>query len=253
MQIEFGRWVFVPHLVLTLMVILLLPLLLSLSYWQWQRAHEKQSMLDAFAISQTQNPVALVITPLNQIKPYQAIVVTGTFAQTPTLLLDNQIHEGRAGFDILGFFKIEDSEKEVLINLGWVPRNTERQNLPVLPPLPSGKMTLKGYAYFPSDRSLVLGINLERMADHKILIQKIDFEQMNRLADEASLAHPASKLLPVVLLADPDLNYPLVRDWQPPTTISPATHYGYAVQWLLLACTLCILYLIFCCKRKPHA
>ena len=253
MQIEFGRWVFVPHLVLTVMVILLLPLLLGLSYWQWQRAHEKQSMLDAFTISQTQTAISLVETPLNQINPYQAITVTGIFVQTPLLLLDNQIHEGRAGFDLLGFFKIQDTEKEVLINLGWIPRNTERQNLPVLPPLPSGKMTLKGQAYFPSDRALVLGVNIERMPDHKILLQKIDFEQINTILAETTTARPVPTVLPIVILAAPDLSYPLVRDWQPPTTISPATHYGYAVQWLLLACTLCLLYLIFCCKRKPHA
>jgi surfeit locus 1 family protein len=234
------KWVFSPHRWLTVLVILLLPILLSLAYWQWQRGVFKQSMLDAFAVSQTTLPfVGQASLPL---PPYQSIRVQGHFKPAYQFFLDNQMHDGKAGFQVLIPFELETSKEWLLVNLGWLQRNAKRVLLPEFPAVSTEEMILTGRTYLPSQNYLLLGTHLEEITPNKMIIQTLDFQRLSEF-----LQHD---LVPLVLLQDPDTNLPFVRDWQPPQTMPPAKHYGYALQWLLLAITLVILYFVFCTRKE---
>jgi len=232
MQISWpNRW-------LTVLVIILLPILLSLSYWQWQRGLYKQSMLDAFAVSQT--TISFTGSQSLPVVPYQSIRIQGHFKPEYQFFLDNQMHNGRAGFYVLIPFELENKEW-MLVNLGWLPRHQQRIQLPTFPAVNSATVTLTGRTYFPSQNYLLLGTHLEEVQPDKIIIQTLDFERLQTFSHH--------DLLPMVMLQDPEANIPFVRDWQPVKTLPPAKHYGYALQWLLLAITLVILYIILCIRK----
>lgn len=240
MQIRTRYFLFKPHFGLSLLVIFFLPILLGLAYWQLQRGLHKQELLNTYHLSQTETAVNLHGQSSLPLKEFQPVRVTGKFASPYRFYLDNQIYAGRAGFEILAPLQLTTGEW-LLINLGWLPRNIKRDELPKLPPLPQEVITLQGRADFPSPNYLVLGTRLEKLSEYNLIIQAIDYPELNQVL--------GFTLLPVVLLTDADSNTPFTRDWQPPANMPPAKHFGYAAQWLLLAMTLCVLYVIFCTKR----
>lgn len=219
---------------LIILLIIFLPILLGLAYWQLQRGLYKQSMLDAYTVSQT--TLDFLGNPSLPMAPYQPIRMKGHFQTQYQFLLDNQMHEGRAGFHILVPFALESNGEWVLVNLGWLPRHAKRLELPAIPTIPPTLETITGRSYFPSEKHLLLGTHLEKITATETIIQTIDFPKL-----EAFLHHP---LLPLVMLADPTPNSGFIRDWQPAKTLPPEKHYGYALQWLLLAITLVILSVI---------
>jgi surfeit locus 1 family protein len=234
------HWTFKPHLGLTVLVIFLLPILLGLSYWQWQRGLSKDALLATY--QQNQHARSIVFQGKNSLPlaAFQPLTVTGTLDMQHQFYVDNQIYAGRAGFEVIIPLQLNNGEW-LLVNLGWLPRHTQRLELPTFPKQLSKEITITGRADFPSHQYLLLGTYLEKNQDNKFIIQAIDFDKLSEFLGVS--------LLPIVVLLDPQPATPFIRDWQPPTTMPPEKHYGYALQWLFLAITLCILYGVFCLKR----
>ena len=97
LSLRLGHWEFSPGLIPTLAVILLLPLLLSLGFWQMHRAVAKQQLLNQFAQRSQQAP-----QPLADYEPvYTPVQVTGYYDSAHPILLDNRIVNHQAGYDVL--------------------------------------------------------------------------------------------------------------------------------------------------------
>ncbi len=245
MKITLGKKVLhwhKPHWVLTLLVVVLTPFLLSLSYWQWQRAHYKEEILRDYENSLSAQPVAFTGQDALPITEYQPMTIQGKFDTEHLFFLDNAIYEGRAGFEVLAPFQLKSGEW-MLVNLGWMPRNPERQELPITPELPANKVILSGRADIPNNKYLLLGTYLEAVSEKELIIQAIDLDRL-----QGFLGH---SFLPIILLADPEANSPYVRDWNPKAILLPATHYGYSMQWALLSMTLVILYIVYSTNSRP--
>src|ERR1700730_13641815 len=97
LSLRFGHWEFIPNLVPTLAVILLLPLLISLGFWQMHRAVAKQQLLNQFAMRSQQAP-----QPLADYEPiYTPVQVAGNYDNAHPILLDNRIVNHLSGYDVL--------------------------------------------------------------------------------------------------------------------------------------------------------
>src|SRR5690606_19532584 len=110
-----------------------------LGFWQLERMHAKQAMLDAVAnvLDRHQaRPLAVAADPRRS-TGYDWSAGDGRFADVPPILLDNQGRNERPGVRAYRVF-LPDSGTPLLVELGWLPLPGDR-TLPAVP-LPANTM-----------------------------------------------------------------------------------------------------------------
>lgn len=240
MALRIGRFEFRPGLWPSVVVLLLLALLISLGFWQLDRAEQKRVLLEAYG--DRPHDTAIQLTADFAPGPdwrYRRVQATGAYIAGRQFLLDNRVYRGRAGYHVLTPLRIADSDVLVLVNRGWVPQGATRAELPSLP-APGGDQHIEGIIDFPPDKVFSLGEGEDRDPGWPKVLQRV------RLDLQAQQLH--ARLLPLVLLLAPEQPGGFVREWTP-VVIGPERHVGYAVQWFALAAALVILYMLANLKR----
>ncbi|PTB99833.1 SURF1 family protein, partial [Thalassospira xiamenensis] len=120
----------------TLITLLAIAFLVKLGFWQLDRAAEKQKLFDDFAIQQ-QTP--LDISQPSETLPvrFRSVKATGIFDSERYLLRDNQMHDGKVGYQVIALLKVETDVAFIPVNLGWVPAPVLRSELPAVD-IPAG-------------------------------------------------------------------------------------------------------------------
>lgn len=233
---------FDPEWRITLFALVMVPLMVGLGFWQLQRADEKAALAASFAQRQVQPPA-----PLAELweKPREALTyapaqLTGTFLQDEYFLLDNRIHAGRFGYEVLAIMRLEDSDNTVLVNRGWIAGDPARLVLPEVPAVP-GVVSLSGHVYVaPGEPYLLAEQQLESGWPKRIQAVQIDKIQPSILA-----INGGGSVFPYPVRINADEAAALAVDWQV-INVSPQKHQGYAVQWFAMAFVLFIFYLLRC-------
>src|SRR6056300_618045 len=93
---------FRPGLWPTLATLILLPFLTGLGIWQLERAGWKQDMVDRHAARIRKPAVELrSLLPVTADSQYRTVTASGRYDIAHQLLLDNRLHQGRAGYHVL--------------------------------------------------------------------------------------------------------------------------------------------------------
>jgi len=167
------------------------------------------------------------------------VVISGRWLPERTVFLDNRPMDGRVGFFVVTPLVLADEATTVLVQRGWLPRNSaERSQLPPLH-TPAGMVTVQGRVAASPSRLYELGA-----AARGPIRQNLD------LAEFA--AEMGRSLLPLAVIeATPD-GAPdgLLRHWSAPD-LGLQKHYGYAFQWFALSALILGLYVWFQLLR-PH-
>lgn len=230
-----GQREFSPRPIPTLITLLLLPILISLGFWQLDRAEQKREILRNYQLQQGEPALNLNKHALTQeFYPYQRIEVTGRFDLTRQFLLDNKVYQGRAGYQVITPLLLRDSNKAVLVNRGWIPQMASRQELPVIP-TPAENLSISGQLKLEMGNGLRLGESGLQHNSWPKVVQWLEIEQI-----EKQLGYQVQNF---VLLEDPASPAGFVRDWYI-KKISPEKNTSYAVQWFALALALVIIYLV---------
>lgn len=223
-------WIFRWHWVLidSLAVIMLL----SLAQWQWHRAADKQEILRT--ISQWQaNPTASLADLLSgeNAGDGRQIAFAARWVSPFIWLLDNQIVNGRPGYDVVIPVKkngIEWQEAKaelqntiVLINLGWIAAPLSRNEFPEVN-IP--KEFFVNGIYRSQPGGILLGKNIEDKGTWPMRIQKINNDQLDDFL-------PAP-LIPGAIYQQQGSPFEIHYS---PVVLPPERHRAYALQWLLLA------------------
>jgi surfeit locus 1 family protein len=166
---------------------------------------------------------------------YRKLEVRGVFDAAHTILLDNRIYKGVAGYHVLTPLIIDGGSLAILVNRGWVAVGRSREQIP-LPPTPRGLVRLEGMAVDPHSRYL----ELMHAPPQGRVWQNLDF---GRYAATSRLT-----LQPVLLLQTSPQADGLQRDWPRPDT-GVSMHVSYEIQWYSLATTLAVLWLVMNVKR----
>jgi surfeit locus 1 family protein len=228
------RQQFRPGLVASLTVAVLLPLFLYLGYWQLQRAEEKRELQAEYDARAT-GPTVKVETRVQRPEELQfyRVIARGYYETGYQVLVDNRVHQGQAGYEVITPLKLPDSDVRLLVNRGWVPLGENRSHLPAIDP-PGGLQEIVGVATVPAEKNFMLAKPEPLDRGWQLVWQNMDMARYR-----AAVPFPVQ---PVVVLLDPEsLAGGFTREW---SRLNPgiAVHQGYAFQWFMLAVGLVVIY-----------
>jgi surfeit locus 1 family protein len=210
-----------------------------LGNWQLDRAAYKQALQARADLAQRQAPVHVSadLVPVDSLA-FRRVEAEGEYRGEMTVFLDNRIHEGVVGYEVLTPLQVAP-QVHVLVNRGWVRAEATRDRLPVVP-TPTGHVRVEGLALAPSKRYL----ELSPQSVTGRVWQNLDLE---RYAQTYKLT-----LQPVVVQQHNDAGDGLQRDWRRPDT-GVDMHRGYALQWFTMSAVIFILYLVLHVRRRGKA
>ena len=205
----------------------------ALGVWQLQRMHEKQALLAQLP------PGREAAVPLAQAlhTPETLHWVRQRMHFLPgTVLLDNQLRDGRAGVKVYQGARADTAATAVLVDLGWLPLPGNR----ALPPIHAlqGEADLQGLWAPPPSAGIALGPALATTSQPQVwLTTRLDMP-----AIAAQLGMQGNGLAAQVLRLDPALPLGHARDLDLlPNTLPPSRHLGYAVQWFAMALAILVI------------
>jgi surfeit locus 1 family protein len=201
----------------------LVAVVVFVSAGNWQRARMDQK--DAWG-AQVAAAQAAPVVPLPagvadwSAWRFRAVEVAGTFDAGHQFLLDNKVHQGRAGYQVVTPLRLQDG-RTVLVNRGWVAAGRTRADVPVVA-VPATPVVLRGRLNLPPQGY----VELAPTAPERGVWQNLD---PARFATVTGLA-----VLPVVIEATEGAGEGLVREWPRPDAGSDK-HRIYMMQWYVFA------------------
>jgi surfeit locus 1 family protein len=209
--------------------------------WQQGRMHDKEALRAQMDAAQQMAPVPLAGLPGAADWPalrYRPVAAAGVYRAHAQILIDNRVHDGRAGYHVVAPLDLPDG-RTVLVNRGWVAQGASRAALPDAPP-PPGAVTVEGRIAVPAAGYL----ELKAAAPAGPVWQNLD---PARFAAATGVG-----VLPVVIeqTAAPVPDDGLVRAWPAPD-FGIDKHRIYMVQWYAFATLAIALWLILNLRRPP--
>ncbi len=218
------RTIFIP----AVLILLSIYGLVSLGFWQLERADEKRVIEHGIILAQ-QSPAQLVINVdelLN--KEHYQVLLKGHYDTNKQFIYDNQIVKGNAGYYVLTPFVLSD-KTAILVNRGFVPWYGKREQLTDIK-LDSLSRIIKVELVKPVER-----IRLKQQPiklNFPILIQSLNLDELSTVSDYQIIA--------MLARLDVKASDGFFRQWQP-FYGSIDKHLGYALQWFLMALVLGII------------
>ena len=112
---------FRPGIAPTLVVLVLLPLMVFLGFWQLSRGQEKQALLQSYAERRAAPPISVDQLDGVADPAFRRVQLRGQFDAGHSVLLDNRMRDGKAGVELLQPFHDQASGLWLLLNRGWLP------------------------------------------------------------------------------------------------------------------------------------
>jgi surfeit locus 1 family protein len=203
-------------------------LLVGLSFWQLQRAHTKELLLERLSRFEQSDALDYEQLVATEIKAVDGLRVDfkAQWVAPIVWLLDNQTYQGQMGYDVVVPAMITGQEKILLVNLGWVAAPPRREQLPrVKVPV---HLHIQGVVRTEFG-GLLLGQNLENNQRWPMRLQQLDIKTLTPFLQQP--------LFPG--LVHQQQNSPFQLHYQA-VVLSPERHRAYAVQWALLALVLLV-------------
>ena len=232
---RFGAFEFRPKLVPSLVTLLLLPVLVSLGFWQLDRAVQKRE-LQALLFERLGAP-EISISSVELAQPdmrFRKVRIKGIFDGRRQYLLDNRIYQGRPGYEVYTPLRLEGGAGMILVNRGWVPLGQNRTVRPDIR-VDSGEQQLTGVLSHPPGQLLSLGeIDNPANVDWPRVVRDINLQQIGK---DLGYTMP-----PYVLQLDADNKSAYVQIWKAYAD-NPQKNQSYAIQWFSMAVVLLLIYI----------
>ena len=242
---QLGPYEFRPGLIPTLLTVVLLPLFISLGFWQLDRAGQKSALQAELTATLQKDRFRLAYPVEDKELLFRRVELEGRFESRYSYLLDNAIWQGRPGYLVLMPFRYASGRAVILVNRGWLPQGRTRDDLPEID-TPAGIVTLRGTLSEPPGKLLELdpAARLDTAArTWPQVIQQVDLEQIGR-----QLGYTMS---PLMLQIDADSEHAFAQGWRPYAD-TPQKNISYAIQWFSFAGILLLLFIVLNTKRPGN-
>lgn len=84
-----------------MVVLVLLPLMVGLGFWQLSRGHEKQLLVDSYAERRAADPISSAQLNDTTDPAFRRVRLRGQFDAEHSVFLDNRMSDGKAGVELL--------------------------------------------------------------------------------------------------------------------------------------------------------
>ena len=215
-----------------------------LAAWQIERASVSRATLAQFDHGAAEPVLASLPSVLGEAERFRRAEAHGEYAGTQ-FLLDNMVHDGVAGYQVLTPLRVHGVAKRVLVNRGWVPAGNDRRVLPEVG-VGVGARTVTGRVERLPRPGLRLGVDSENAGAGPAVV--LQYPTAEALASR--LGEPVFDYQLLLDAAAPD-GY--IRAWRAPV-LAPERHLAYAGQWAALALGAAATALVIAfrtAKRKP--
>ena len=220
------------------LIIATLVLLITLGFWQLDRADEKRAIEDQIANANAGDVELITSLDLLSGKEYYHVLLRGSYIEDRQFIYDNQIVDQIPGYYVLTPFVLKGDSRAILINRGFIPWNGRRDQIADIDI--AEKITeVKVQISKPVKRIELKTSQIKR--DFPVLIQALDLAEMSAIA--------SLDFANIVGLLSPESENGFVRKWEPYTG-SIERHIGYAIQWFLMALVLSIIGVLLALKQR---
>lgn len=217
--------------IVTLAAVLMAALTFSLGQWQLNRAAQKaalQASLDQQATQPVLGNADLAAAPDLAAFKDRRVQLTGQWQAAQTVYLDNRPMNQRPGFWVVTPLRLDGSDKAVLVQRGWIPRDFQDRSRLAPVETPAGTVSLKGrMAPAPGKLYEFAG------AAAGPIRQNLDIAEFR--------AETGLPLVQAVVIEAGPASQGLLREWPAPN-VGVDKHYGYAFQWFGLCALVVGLY-----------
>lgn len=235
-----NQYQFKPKLWMTIATLLVMALCIRLGIWQYNKAQARIEAQQQIDTGLSQAPVQLPASIDDKdVWRFKRVTFKGVYMPEYEILLDNRVHNTKAGYQIVTPVKVVGDDQYVLINRGWIEGKLNRE-LPVYE-TPTGEHTFVGDLFFPIDKVFSLEAKHDGNAKWLPLWQHID---MPRYQSQV----PFDVKAYMVRLAPDSQAGGFVREWPAPKN-RISLHLGYAYQWFGFAFTMFVIYIVLNFKK----
>jgi surfeit locus 1 family protein len=239
-SVNVASYHFNPGLLSSLITLVLLYTMVSLGFWQLDRAAFKEDLQQKIVERKNFSPVGFEELPqASDDRRYYPVKFYGEFDQSHNILLDNKTSNGRVGYHVFTPVKVDDT-RAILVNRGFLKQGQSRDNLPVIE-TPEGRNLFQGLLDLVPSRAMVLAENVQETTHWPIVLQYIDLHEISELL--------GYQLYDMILWLDKEEPGSLEYDL-PVLNLNSAKNNGYAFQWFALSFALLLIYVIVNTKRK---
>ena len=216
-------------LVPSILILATMAFLVSLGFWQLDRADQKRTI--EASIQKANTGVVELIINQNELlnKEYYEVRLQGSYIGDKQFIYDNQIVDQASGYYVLTPFVLTGQSNAIMINRGFIPWNGRRDQLDDIA-VDSAFREVKIQVSRPIKRIELKTSDISNQ--FPVLIQAIDFDVIEEIS--------STSFVDVIGLLDPSSDDGFVRKWKPYTG-SIEKHIGYAIQWFLMALVLGII------------
>ena len=212
--------------------------LVSLGFWQLERADEKRGIEASIKLANTGSVELIKDEEVLENKEYYEVRLQGHYLNDKQFIYDNQIVDQASGYYVLTPFALNEQSKVVLINRGFLPWNGRRDKLADIF-IDRGEREIKIQISKPIKRMELKASEIGR--EFPVLLQALDLEEMRAITK--------LDFSEVIGLLDADSTDGFIRKWEPYTG-SIEKHVGYAIQWFLMALVLAIIGIRLAIKQR---
>ena len=241
-EYSFGRYKLRLNFWLLIVFLLVQTLLNELGFWQLNRAKEKQ-----IRIQQLEKGIEYSLNSLQALTPehlsqFQSVELTTELIVRKSFFLDNKVRNGQPGYQVLHLVRDLSSEKNLLVNRGWVFTGETRNKLPGIE-LPGREWNVSGRLYPVIESAITTDDaeieNLSQSYRLPVLDGQI-IKQLEKIFD--------LEIEPYFIRLNADSEAALDTNWVW-TNMSPQKHLAYAIQWFGLALAFLIVSLVASIKK----
>ncbi len=222
------------------LIVATLVLLISLGFWQLDRANEKRAIENQIARANSGDAELINSVEFLKEKEYYHVRLKGVYINDKQFIYDNQIVDQISGYYVLTPFVLRGASNAILINRGFIPWNGRRDKLADIDV--GAKLTEVKVQISKPVRRMELEES-KTTGEFPVLIQALDLDEMSNTA--------SLDLASVIGLLSPESDSGFVRQWEPYTG-SIERHVGYAIQWFLMALVLAFIGIRLAMKHRKN-
>jgi surfeit locus 1 family protein len=230
----------VSWLVKHLLVILAVITLINLGLWQLRRLEQRRALNSAI-LAGLSAPVTILAG--QDVEPetlhYHRVIATGIFDNDESIVIRNRPFHGRPGVRLVVPLQIEDSDRAVLVDRGWIPLDDSTPDKRGVY-AETGSVTIEGIAYKTQprpDRWLIPYDPTPGPGETRL-------DEWFRVDIDRIQTQLPYTLLPIFIKQSPAES--VVQDTPPlreeDIELSEGSHLSYALQWFGFAVIAVVVY-----------